>query len=136
MTRDMSVFDDIERQAQVFDAVRYLERSAARRKRRRVAASTALGVGAGLIGTCVLHTRLLLLSGGDYSVSAAASAAAVGTLPLLLGLGAYIAGLQALRTIDADLDRFDPAPVEPLLGVVPPSEELQRSSSKPGSAWL
>ena len=134
MTRDMSVFDDIERQAQIFDAVRYLERSAARRKRRNAVAASALAACAGLVGTVAVHARLLL-AGGDYSTSAAAAVAALGTLPLLLGLGVYVAGLEYLRALDRDLERTDPAPMEPLLGVVEP-EPFTWSSSEKGSTRL
>lgn len=132
--RDMSVFDDIEEQARIFDAVRYLERNAIRRKRRSAVIMTALGVSAGLIGTVVVHARLLL-AGGDYSTGGAIAVAAVGTLPLLLGLGSYIAGLEYLRVLDRNLERTDPAPLEPLLGVVNDGAFFW-SSSQTGSTRL
>lgn len=134
MTRDTSVFDDIERQAQVFSAIRYLERTAADRKRRRAAVTAAFAAGVGLVGTVTVHARLLLAR-GEYSTGGAVAVAALGTLPLLAGLGAYIAGLEYLRVLDRDIERTDPAPMEPLLGVVAP-EPLTWSSSETGSTRL
>lgn len=132
--RDMSVFDDVEEQARIFDAVRYLERNAIRRKRRSAVTLTALGVSAGLIGTVAVYARLLL-AGGDYSTGGAIAVAAVGTVPLLLGLGSYIAGLEYLRVLDRNLERTDPAPLEPLLGVVSDGAFFW-SSSQTGSTRL
>lgn len=134
MTRDMSVFDDIERQTQIFEAVRYLERSATRRKRRNAVASSALIACAGLVGTVTVYTQLLL-AGGEYSTGGAVAVAVLGTIPLLLGLGAYVAGLEYLRVLDRDIERTDPAPMEPLLGVVEP-KPLMWSSSENGSTRL
>ena len=132
--RDMRVFDDVEEQTRIFNAVRYLERNAIKRKRRGAVAMTALGVSTGLIGTVAVHARLLLAA-GDYSTTGAITVAAVGTLPLLLGLGSYIAGLEYLRVLDRKLERTDPAPLEPLLGVVSDGAFFW-SSSEPGSTRL
>lgn len=134
MTRDMDVFDHIEEQARIFNAVRYLERNKIRQKRRSAVALTVLGVSVGLIGTVAVYARLLL-AGGDYSTAGAVAVAAVGTLPLLLGLGTYIAGLEYLRALDRNLERTDPAPLEPLLGVVGP-EPFIWSSAENGSTRL
>lgn len=114
----MRVFDDVERQMAVFGAVSYLEKAAARRQRRRTAVLTAVAGISGVAGTVAL-TAALLLTKDELSTGAAVAAASIATVPLLVGVGAYLAGLRALRLIDADVERFKPAP-ESLLGVVSP----------------
>jgi len=135
MTRDMSVFDAAERDSEVFGAVLYLKRTTAQSKRRRIVALTSVAVFSGIVGAVAFNTRLLL-AGGDYSLSSAAAVAAAGTIPLLLGVGAYLAGLKALQAVDADLARVDPGPYRTLLGVVDPPEEPLRSSAKSTSGRL
>jgi fatty acid desaturase len=107
--RDMRVFDELEA------AERYLERAEARVRRRRIVALTSVAAAAGLVGAVAFNARLLL-AGGEYSPGEAAAWAAAGTIPLLLGVGAYLAGLRALSAAGAGPDR-------PLLGVVDPPEE-------------
>jgi hypothetical protein len=122
--RDMSVFDDIERQTQIFAAVRYLERNAARRKKRAAAVWSSLAVVAGLAVTVSIEAWLLLAGGFD-SVDDAAAVSALGTLPLLLGFSAYGAGFRYMRSVDRELAITDPVPLEPLLGVVRSSSEMK-----------
>lgn len=121
-TRDMSVFDDIERQTHIFNAALYIERNAARRKKRATALRSSVAVVAGLAVTVGIHAWLLL-SGRFDSADNAAAVSALGTLPLLLGFGAYVAGLKRMRSVDRELSITDPEPLKPLLGVVRSSSE-------------
>ena len=127
--RDMSVFDDLERQAQVFAAVRYIERNAARRKVRLALGAGLTSALAGVTATVMTHAQLLL-DGGVDSAGSAFALSAMGTLPLLLGVYAYLSGLRYSRAVTRDLERLDPEPKKPLLGVIQPDSFFTWSSAK------
>jgi hypothetical protein len=105
----MSVFDDAERQAQIFNAALYLERNAARRKAHRTTLLSAISLTAGVWSTVAMQlwspSWPLLLR----------------VLPLVLGACGYIAGRRYCRSVVKEHSITDP---DPLLGVVRSSSEM------------
>ena len=97
MTRDMSVFDDIERQAQIFNAVLYVERNAARRKARRATLLSGVGLTVGVWSTVAMELWLTSWP------------APLLVLPLVLGFCGYIAARRYSLSVVEEHSITDPA---------------------------